>query len=208
MITFKEQTKVSWNEGKYKKSLSDEELKLYKSLTRQEKDYLVLFYLNDEPVSLSDRDWYSELSNRINEREKEQSREIVERNLRKEEKVNKKFDNLSKDQIEFKKTKAALGGYMARRGLTNLTKETQQLLVDGNYKSNLDSFQSGWAKISGNPYQNTIINTNIGQLDTNLAQIKLMDNMLKDNNKLKEQNEKLIKQNDEIIELLKIIANK
>lgn len=208
MITFKEQTKVSWNEGKYKKSLSDEELKLYKSLTRQEKDYLVLFYLNDEPVSLSDRDWYSELSNRINEREKEQSREIVERNLRKEEKVNKKFDNLSKDQIEFKKTKAALGGYMARRGLTNLTKETQQLLVDGNYKSNLDSFQSGWAKISGNPYQNTIINTNIGQLDTNLAQIKLMDNMLKDNNKLKEQNEKLIKQNDEIIKLLKIIANK
>ncbi|MBF7029704.1 hypothetical protein [Staphylococcus kloosii] len=208
MITFKEQTKVSWNEGKYKKSLSDEELKIYKSLTRNEKDHLVLFYLNNTPISLSDRNWFSELSNRINEREKEQSKEIVERNLRKEEKVNKKFDNLSEDQIEFKKTKAALGGYMARRGLTNLTNETQQLLVDGNYKSNLDSFQSGWAKISGNPYQNTIINTNIGQLDTNLAQIKLMDNMLKDNNKLKEQNEKLIKQNDEIIELLKIIANK
>lgn len=208
MITFKEQTKVSWNEGKYKKTLSDEELKTYKSLTRNEKDYLVLFYLNDTPISLSDRNWFSELSNRINEREKEQSREIVEKNLRKEEKVNKKFDNLNDEQIEFKEAKAALGGYMARRGLTNLTKETQKLLIDGNYKSNLDSFQSGWAKISGNPYQNTIINTNIGQLDTNLAQIKLMDNMLKDNKELREQNEKLIKQNNEIIELLKTIANK
>ncbi|AVQ35762.1 hypothetical protein [Staphylococcus kloosii] len=208
MITFKEQTKVSWNEGKYKKTLSDEELKTYKSLTRNEKDYLVLFYLDDTPISLSDRNWFSELSNRINEREKEQSREIVEKNLRKEEKVNKKFDNLNDEQIEFKEAKAALGGYMARRGLTNLTKETQKLLIDGNYKSNLDSFQSGWAKISGNPYQNTIINTNIGQLDTNLAQIKLMDNMLKDNKELCEQNEKLIKQNNEIIELLKTIANK
>lgn len=208
MITFKEQTKVSWNEGKYKKSLSDEELKLYKSLSRQEKDYLVLFYLNDEAVRLSDRNWYSELSDRINEREKEQSREIVEKNRKKEEKLNGINENLSDDQIEFKKAKAALGGYMARRGLTNLTNETQQLLIDGNYKSNLDSFQSGWAKISGNPYQNTIINTNIGQLDTNLAQIKLMDNMLKDNHVLKNQNETLIKQNDEIIELLKIIANK
>ena len=204
MLTFKEQTKIGWNEGKYKKTLSDEELKIYKSLTRQEKDYLVLFYVNEEPINLTDENGLDELNNRISIREKEQSKEIVEKN----KKLNRKNENLNDEQIEFKEAKAALGGYMARRGLTNLTKETQKLLVDGNYKSNLDSFQSGWAKISGNPYQNTIINTNIGQLDTNLAQIKLMDNMLKDNKELRKQNEQLIKQNNEIIELLKTIANK
>lgn len=178
--SFKDQNKVSWNEGKYKRTLNSDSKTIFKSLDRIQKDTVVLEYTRGNIIDLT----------------QENIQEIID--------VITYEDlgyNPSTKKKEFKETKSSLGGYMARRGLTNLTNETQQLLIDGNYKSSLDSFQSGWAKISGNVYQNTMINTGIGQLDTNLAQIKLMDNMLKDNKILKEQN-------DEIIELLKTIASK
>lgn len=184
-MNLKEQTKVNWNISKYKKSLDKSELSKFKSLSKRERDYLVLFYLNNEPINLNDNDWLDVLNNRINEHE---YTDTVDKEITEEE-------------SDYSEAKRILGSYMAKKGLVNLTYETQKLLADGNYKSSLDSFQSGLAKISGNPYQNTLINTSIGQLDTNLAQIKLIDNLIKDNQIIKEQNE-------EIINLLRIIAEK
>ena len=45
MRSFKEQNKIAWNEAKYKKTLSEDELKVYKSLDRLTKDTLVIEYL-------------------------------------------------------------------------------------------------------------------------------------------------------------------
>lgn len=218
MRTFKEQTKINWNEGNYKKTLSNEEKSFFKNLNREQKDTVVMQYIKNEPINLNDENAIelideitkrdlSEISKIKKEQADKKQAEKVKRNegkekinLEKKRKVEDELKQKERKAEEFKETKALLGGYMARRGLTNLTYETQQLLIDGNYKSNLDSFQSGWAKISGNPYQNTMINTNIGQVDTNLAQIKLLDNMLKDNKILKDQNNEIIKLLKQLVE--------
>ncbi|PWZ43347.1 hypothetical protein DD862_13815, partial [Staphylococcus pseudintermedius] len=49
---FKEQTKINWNENKYKGTLTTEEKQVYKSLTREQKDNVVWEWLNDNPIDL------------------------------------------------------------------------------------------------------------------------------------------------------------
>jgi hypothetical protein len=52
MVTFKENVAIGWKEGPYKKSLSKEELKVFKSLTRKQKDIVVVYHLRNKPVDL------------------------------------------------------------------------------------------------------------------------------------------------------------
>ncbi|MBF7025955.1 hypothetical protein [Staphylococcus kloosii] len=52
MVTFKENVAIGWKEGPYKKSLSKEELKVFKSLTRKQKDIVVVHHLRNKPVDL------------------------------------------------------------------------------------------------------------------------------------------------------------
>ncbi|KTW22476.1 hypothetical protein NS341_07405 [Staphylococcus xylosus] len=52
MPTFKETVSIGWKEGPYKKTLSKEELKVFKSLKRTQKDNVVLQYMRNKPIDL------------------------------------------------------------------------------------------------------------------------------------------------------------
>ncbi|MEB5757445.1 hypothetical protein [Mammaliicoccus sciuri] len=54
MASTKDALKVSWKESSYKKTLSKEELNVYKSLKRNEKDDVVISWLNGNPINLLD----------------------------------------------------------------------------------------------------------------------------------------------------------
>lgn len=54
MASVKDSMKIGWQEGNYKKSLSREELVIYKSLNRVTKDDVILAWIKDKPVNLSD----------------------------------------------------------------------------------------------------------------------------------------------------------
>lgn len=65
MVTFKENVAIGWKEGPYKKSLSKEELKVYKSLTRKQKDIIVVHYLRDKPIDLLQDDIFNKANKLI-----------------------------------------------------------------------------------------------------------------------------------------------
>ncbi|MBN4910173.1 hypothetical protein IDG46_09340 [Staphylococcus sp. EG-SA-13] len=54
MANTKESIKASWKESSYKKTLSKEELKVYKQLNRNEKDDVIIAWTNGKPVNLLD----------------------------------------------------------------------------------------------------------------------------------------------------------
>uniref|UniRef100_UPI0027390410 hypothetical protein n=1 Tax=Staphylococcus epidermidis TaxID=1282 RepID=UPI0027390410 len=52
MPTFKETVSIGWKEGPYKKTLTKEELKVFKSLKRTQKDNVVLQYMRNKAIDL------------------------------------------------------------------------------------------------------------------------------------------------------------
>lgn len=63
MINAKDALKVSWKESSYKKTLSKEELSVYKSLSRERKDEVVFAWMNDNPVDLLDNERVESINN-------------------------------------------------------------------------------------------------------------------------------------------------
>ena len=65
MPTFKETVSIGWKEGPYKKTLSKEELKVFKSLKRNQKDYVVLQYVRNKPIDLLQDDIVEKINHLI-----------------------------------------------------------------------------------------------------------------------------------------------
>ncbi|WP_239700240.1 hypothetical protein [Mammaliicoccus sp. D-M17] len=63
MATVKESMKVSWKESSYKKTLSKEELSVFKSLNREQKDDVVISWLNGNPINLLDDNNLNDIKN-------------------------------------------------------------------------------------------------------------------------------------------------
>ncbi|WP_323706946.1 hypothetical protein P3U62_08440 [Mammaliicoccus vitulinus] len=63
MATVKESMKVSWKESGYKKTLSKEELAVFKTLNRDKKDDVVLAWINGTPVNLLNEDALKSVNN-------------------------------------------------------------------------------------------------------------------------------------------------
>lgn len=103
---FKEQNKIAWNEGKYKKSLNDSEIKIFKSLNRMQKDTVVLEYLKEQPINLLENNAI-EVINKITY---EDTGEIVktkeelmkEKEIRKMQQEEEKANNLKLKEQKFK----------------------------------------------------------------------------------------------------------
>ena len=192
---FKEQNKIAWNEGKYKKSLSDSELKVFKSLSRNQKDTVVLQYLKNEPLDLLDENTI-DLINKITYQE---TGEVVKsKDEVIEEKENKKKEKIKSTELKQDKIKNAnydrLIKFFVTQGIYNPSQTTMDAFTNQNIMANFDKFYHALGTFTLNMEKQAMYNYYQTQQNQNFIQIA--------------QNDTLIKQNDEIIELLKTIANK
>lgn len=192
---FKEQNKIAWNEGKYKKSLSDSELKVFKSLSRNQKDTVVLQYLKNEPLDLLDENTI-DLINKITYQE---TGEVVKsKDEVIEEKENKKKEKIESTELKQDKIKKAnydrLIKFFVTQGIYNPSQTTMDAFTKQNIMANFDKFYHALGTFTLNMEKQAMYNYYQTQQNQNFIQIA--------------QNDTLIKQNDEIIELLKTIANK
>ena len=203
---FKEQNKIAWNEGKYKKSLNDSELKVFKSLNRIQKDTVVLQYLKDEPLNLLD----DNSVNLINEitfkdtgevvKSKEELAEEKEFKKKELEKERKEAGEARIEKTEMQKQKAKqvnrenLTKFFDKQGIPNPTNTTIDAFSRQRIDANVDKVLNSLGMFTTNREKQAQYNYYVTQQKQNFIQIA--------------QNDKLIKQNDEIIDLLKIIANK
>lgn len=202
MISFKDQTKISWNESKYKKSLDKDELKIFKSLSRKEKDYLILFYINEEPVDLSESDAIDILRNRINEIELEDNQ------LKREEEIEASNKKIEKNKENEKKKDEKLINFFKTQGINEPTSTTKNAFDKQSIFANFDNFYHALGTLTFNMEKQATYNYYMSQQKQNFVQIAQLDTLIKQNNDLLNQNHKVLQQNDEIIELLKQIANK
>ena len=192
---FKEQNKIAWNEGKYKKSLSDSELKVFKSLSRNQKDTVVLQYLKNEPLDLLDENTI-DLINKITYQE---TGEVVKsKDEVIEEKENKKKEKIKSTELKQDKIKNAnydrLIKFFVTQGIYNPSQTTMDAFTNQNIMANFDQLYHALGTFTLNMEKQAMYNYYQTQQNQNFIQIA--------------QNDTLIKQNDEIIELLKTIANK
>lgn len=192
---FKEQNKIAWNEGKCKKSLSDSELKVFKSLSRNQKDTVVLQYLKNEPLDLLDENTI-DLINKITYQE---TGEVVKsKDEVIEEKENKKKEKIKSTELKQDKIKKAnydrLIKFFVTQGIYNPSQTTMDAFTKQNIMANFDKFYHALGAFTLNMEKQAMYNYYQTQQNQNFIQIA--------------QNDTLIKQNDEIIELLKTIANK
>ena len=192
---FKEQNKIAWNEGKYKKSLSDSELKVFKSLSRNQKDTVVLQYLKNEPLDLLDENTI-DLINKITYQE---TGEVVKsKDEVIEEKENKKKEKIKSTELKQDKIKKAnydrLIKFFVTQGIYNPSQTTMDAFTKQNIMANFDKFYHALGAFTLNMEKQAMYNYYQTQQNQNFIQIA--------------QNDTLIKQNDEIIQLLKTIANK
>ncbi|MCW9140954.1 hypothetical protein NR218_07870 [Staphylococcus sp. SUC_1.2] len=202
MISFKDQTKISWNESKYKKSLDKDELKIFKSLSRKEKDYLILFYINEEPVDLSESDAIEILRDRISKIEFE------DKQLKRDEEIeasNKKIENNKENE---QKKDEKLIRFFKTQGINEPTSTTKNAFDKQSIFANFDNFYHALGTFTFNMEKQATYNYYMSQQKQNFVQIAQLDTLIKQHNDLLNQNHKVMQQNDEIIELLRQIANK
>ena len=202
MISFKDQTKISWNESKYKKSLDKDELKIFKSLSRKEKDYLILFYINEEPIDLSESDAVDILRDRINEIE------LEEKQLKREEEIEASNKKIEKNKENEKKKDEKLIKFFKTQGINEPTSTTKNAFDKQSIFANFDNFYHALGTLTFNMEKQATYNYYMSQQKQNFVQIAQLDTLIKQHNDLLNQNNKVLQQNDEIIELLKQIANK
>ncbi len=202
MISFKDQTKISWNESKYKKSLDKDELKIFKSLSRKEKDYLILFYINEEPVDLSESDAIDILRDRINEIE------LEDKQLKKEEEIEASNKKIEKNKENEQKKDEKLIRFFKTQGINEPTSTTKNAFDKQSIFANFDNFYHALGTFTFNMEKQATYNYYMSQQKQNFVQIAQLDTLIKQHNDLLNQNNKVLQQNDEIIELLKQIANK
>ena len=202
MISFKDQTKISWNESKYKKSLDKDDLKIFKSLSRKEKDYLILFYINEEPVDLSESDAIDILRDRINEIE------LEEKQLKREEEIEASNKKIEKNKENEKKKDEKLIKFFKTQGINEPTSTTKNAFDKQSIFANFDNFYHALGTLTFNMEKQATYNYYMSQQKQNFVQIAQLDTLIKQNNDLLNQNHKVLQQNDEIIELLRRIAEK
>lgn len=202
MISFKDQTKISWNENKYKKSLDKDELKIFKSLSRKEKDYLILFYINEEPVNLSESDAIEILRDRINEIE------LEDKQLKREKEIEDSSMKIEKNKQNEKKKDEKLIKFFKTQGINEPTSTTKNAFDKQSIFANFDNFYHALGQFTFNMEKQATYNYYMSQQKQNFVQIAQLDTLIKQHNDLLNQNRKVLQQNDEIIELLKQIANK
>lgn len=66
MPTFKETVSIGWKEAPYKRTLSKEELRVFKSLRRTQKDNVILQYMRNKPIDLLQDDIIEKINQLIN----------------------------------------------------------------------------------------------------------------------------------------------
>ena len=202
MISFKDQTKISWNESKYKKSLDKDELKIFKSLSRKEKDYLILFYINEEPVDLSESNAVDILRDRINEIE------LEEKQLKREEEIKASNKKIEKNKENEKKKDEKLIKFFKTQGINEPTNTTKNAFDKQSIFANFDNFYHALGTLTFNMEKQATYNYYMSQQKQNFVQIAQLDTLIKQHNDLLNQNHKVMQQNDEIIELLRRIVEK
>ncbi|ARM68337.1 hypothetical protein [Staphylococcus saprophyticus] len=187
-LGFKEQNKISWNEGKYKKTLSDSDLKIFKSLNRNQKDIVVLQYIKDDPINLSSEN-YIDL---IKEASFKHTKEKVDSKI-KNENHKAKMAKIKEQEIK-EANYDRLIKFFTTQGIYNPSQTTLDAFNKQNIMANFDKFYHALGTFTLNMEKQAMYNYYQTQQNQNFIQIA--------------QNDTLIKQNDEIIELLKTIANK
>ncbi|WP_257614880.1 hypothetical protein [Staphylococcus equorum] len=191
--SFKEQTKIAWKESDYKKSLSDSEKAIFKSLSRNQKDTVIAQYIKDEPISLLD-------NNSIHLINKIIDRDLNTETIKNSDEHGKERIQKKENKIELQKQKAEqenrenLTKFFDKQGIPNPTNTTLDAFSRQRIDANVDKVLNSLGMFTTNREKQAQYNYYVTQQKQNFIQIA--------------QNDKLIKQNDEIIDLLKTIANK
>ena len=190
---FKEQTKIAWKESDYKKSLSDSEKVIFKSLSRNQKDTVIAQYIKDEPISLLDNNSIDLINEIID-------RDLNTETIKNSDEHGKERIQKKENKIEFQKQKAEqenrenLTKFFDKQGIPNPTNTTLDAFSRQRIDANVDKVLNSLGMFTTNREKQAQYNYYVTQQKQNFIQIA--------------QNDKLIKQNDEIIDLLKSIANK
>lgn len=191
--SFKEQTKIAWKESDYKKSLSDSEKAIFKSLSRNQKDTVIAQYIKDEPISLLDNNSIDLINEIID-------RDLNTETIKNSDEHGKERIQKKENKIEFQKQKAEqenrenLTKFFDKQGIPNPTNTTLDAFSRQRIDANVDKVLNSLGMFTTNREKQAQYNYYVTQQKQNFIQIA--------------QNDKLIKQNDEIIDLLKTIANK
>lgn len=203
MRGFKETNKISWNESKYKKALNDDEKKIFKSLTREQKDTAVIAYLNGKSINLM----YPELHEVLRQTEIEQlgydPKEKEAEDLRKFELRQQKIEERQQEMLKETEQKQQekeqnqyekITTFLLKQGIKNPTKTTTEAFKQQQIYANFDNFYHTIGKITLDMEKQAQFHYYMTQQKQTFINIAQQD--------------KLIKQNEEIIQLLKAIADK
>ncbi len=155
---FKEQTKISWNENKYKGTLSTEEKQVYKSLTREQKDDAVWKWLNDNPIDL-----------------------LKEEKRLKEERVKTKQLKI-KENNESQKERVAK--FFATQGIYNPSKTTIEAFQKQQILANFDNFYHAFGKLTFDMEKQATYNYYMTHQKQNFIQIAQNDKIIKQNEEI------------------------
>lgn len=155
---FKEQTKINWNENKYKGTLTTEEKQVYKSLTREQKDNVVWEWLNDNPIDL-----------------------LKEEKRLKEEQIKTKQLKI-KESKEFQKEK--ITKFFATQGIYNPSNTTIEVFQKQQILANFDKFYHAFGQLTFNMEKQATYNYYMTHQKQNFIQIAQNDKIIKQNEEI------------------------
>ena len=195
MRSFKEQNKIAWNEAKYKKTLSEDELKVYKSLDRLTKDTLVIEYLKGNTFDILNESSMKKIDALTYEANKDE----IDRKKQKEQNKIAKSNETEEDKLV---------RFFNTQGINNPTNATLNAFKKQKIMANYDNFYHTLGMFTLNMEKQAKYNYYMSQQKQNFIQIAQLDILIKQNNDSLNQNHEILKQNEQIIELLNQIANK
>ena len=195
MRSFKEQNKIAWNEAKYKKTLSEYELKVYKSLDRLTKDTLVIEYLKGNTFDILNESSMKKIDALTYEANKDE----IDRKKQKEQNKIAKSNETEEDKLV---------RFFNTQGINNPTNATLNAFKKQKIMANYDNFYHTLGMFTLNMEKQAKYNYYMSQQKQNFIQIAQLDILIKQNNDSLNQNHENLKQNEQIIELLTQIANK
>ncbi|KAK56889.1 MULTISPECIES: hypothetical protein [Staphylococcus] len=195
MRSFKEQNKIAWNEAKYKKTLSEDELKVYKSLDRLTKDTLVIEYLKGNTFDILNESSMKKIDALTYEANKDE----IDRKKQKEQNKIAKSNETEEDKLV---------RFFNTQGINNPTNATLNAFKKQKIMANYDNFYHTLGMFTLNMEKQAKYNYYMSQQKQNFIQIAQLDILIKQNNDSLNQNHEILKQNEQIIELLTQIANK
>lgn len=156
MRGFKETNKINWNEGKYKKTLNNDEKRVYKSLTRKQKDTAVIAFVEGHSIDLLQDNLKEVLS-------QEEAKQIG---------------------ISSKESNDKLINFFNTQGIFNPSETTLEVFKQQKIYANFDNFYHAIGQFTLNMEKQAQYNYYMSQQKQNFIHIAQRDKIIKQNEEI------------------------